>query len=30
MLNQLEKFVEKNPYKVLFIIIIICIFADNF
>lgn len=30
MLNQLEKFVEKNPYKVFFIIIIICIFADNF
>ncbi len=30
LLNQLETFVERNPIKVFFILIIICILADNF
>ena len=29
-MNNLEAFIQKNPYKVFFIIIIICILADNF
>ncbi len=29
-MNNLETFIQKNPIKVFFIIIIICIFADNF
>ena len=29
-MNNLETFIQKNPTKVFVIIIIICIFADNF
>jgi hypothetical protein len=29
-MNNLETFIQKNPIKVFFIIIIICILADNF
>lgn len=29
-MTNLEAFIQKNPYKVFFIIIIICILADNF
>jgi hypothetical protein len=29
-MNNLETFIQKNPTKVFFIIIIICILADNF
>jgi predicted RND superfamily exporter protein len=29
-MNNLEAFIQKNPVKVFFIIIIICILADNF
>lgn len=29
-MNHLETYIQKNPAKVFFIIIIICIFADNF
>jgi hypothetical protein len=28
-MNHLETFIQKNPIKVFFIIIIICILADN-
>lgn len=29
-MNNLETFIQKNPIKVFFILIIICILADNF
>jgi hypothetical protein len=29
-MTNLETFIQKNPIKVFFIIIIICILADNF
>jgi predicted RND superfamily exporter protein len=29
-MTNLETFIQKNPVKVFFIIIIICILADNF
>lgn len=29
-MTKLEDFIQKNPYKVFFIIIVICILADNF
>jgi predicted RND superfamily exporter protein len=29
-MNNLETFIQKNPTKVFFILIIICILADNF